>query len=49
MNDEYMIRDCLYEIGLRLVNANLRRISSDSDCGSVCIEVGIVLAVILTL
>jgi len=30
-----------------LVDANPRRISS--DCGSVCIEVGIVLAVILTL
>ena len=42
-----MVWDCLYEIELRLVDANPRRISS--DCGSVCIEVGIVLAIILTL
>jgi len=47
MNDEYMVSNCLYETKLRLVDANLRRINS--DCGSVCIEVGIVLAVILML
>ena len=47
MNDEYIVWDCLYETELRLVDANPMRISS--DCGSICIEVRIVLAVILTL
>ena len=42
-----MIWDFLYDTELRLVDANPRRISN--DCGSVCIEVGIVLAVILAL
>jgi len=47
MNDGYMIWDCLYETKLRLVDANPKRIRS--GCGSVCIDVGIVLAVILML
>jgi len=46
MNDEYMIWDCLYETEFRLIDATPRRINN--DCRNVWIEVGIVLAVIMT-